>query len=319
MNLTEWIGIWSRFDPRYLAPAFATYSLALLAAAYAWHRIIAATTGLRNLRRDVKIYVVSAVARRLPGSLWGPALRMYWYRRFGGDWRSVGLASVLEMWATALAGAILGLAGAVLFIGPSAGLTTWIGLGLAALLLGSLFVPRINDRLVAFIARLLKLPVVAPPTESSNQSSSGSNTTELARWTAIEMLNWLCGGMVLAAVLRALTPYPSHDIPRIVTSWAAAGTVGTLITFVPGGLGVVELSLTGLLAFFISPPVALAGAIGLRVFLIASELVWCIAGIIVPPIFGGLRSLLRQKVRDQAVVLSPARDCSVDEHASGGA
>ena len=272
-NADGWSALRHSFDDRYLFVAFVFHACALLTAAYSWHWIVGAVASEGSLTRNVRIYVTSAFARRLPGSLWGPALRMYWYRRLGGDWRTVGVASVLEVWALTISGALIALIGVAFFVGSTVDAQTWVGLALVLVVFGSLFAPKVNQWLLSRLARLLRTPANA---------TQSLRSLELARWVAIEFVNWICGGFMLAAILRALTPYPLDLIPSVLASWAAAGTAGMLITFVPGGFGVVELTLTGLLSFLVPTPEALAAAIGLRLFVTACELLWMAAGFAAP-------------------------------------
>jgi uncharacterized membrane protein YbhN (UPF0104 family) len=278
-NAAGWSTLTDRFDARYLVLALLFHSGALLTAAYTWHRIVSTVAREGSLARNVRIYVTSAFARRLPGSLWGPALRMYWYRRLGGDWRTVAVATAFEVWALTISGAILALFGAVLFIGPGASIRAWAGLVLLLAFLGVLFIPRVNEGLVSQLTR--RLQTVAIP-------SGCLSSHELLRWVTLGLINWISGGFVLAAILRALVPYQAIQIPGILACWAVAGTGGMVITFVPGGFGVVELALTGLLGFFVPAPVALSAAIGLRVFVTASEILWMALGFAIPAI---LRSI----------------------------
>ncbi len=274
-NVADWSSLPRSFDPRYLIVASFFHSIALLTAAYSWHRMVASVAGESSLQRNLRVYVTSAFARRLPGSLWGPALRMFWYRQLGGSWRTVGFVSILEVWALTISGAIIALVGAVFFIGRSASLRTWTGLAIVLLFLSTLFTPRVNRWLLLRLAGLLR---------TTRIRADSLDSRELLRWVILELVTWLSGGLMLAAILRAFAPYQAEQIPAILACWAAAGTVGMLITFVPGGFGIVELALTGLLGLFVPTSVALAAAIGLRVFVIACEILWMVIGIAAPAI-----------------------------------
>lgn len=279
-NKNGWTSLWGSFDAHYLAIAFLGDSLTLFSAGYAWHRIVGVSADERQLSRNVRVYVTTAFARRLPGSIWGPAARMYWYQRLGGDWRTVGLASVLEVWALTVAGASLALIGAAAYIGSAAKVETWVALALILLVMGALFTPRVKSLLFGTVRTRLQSPESAITTEPPS--------AELLRWVLVELMTWIFGGLMLAAILRSFTAYDISLIPRVLAIWAAAGTVGMLITFVPGGFGVVELALTGLLSLIVPTPIALATALGLRVFVTASELLWMTLGVSVPTVAGRL-------------------------------
>ena len=133
----DWAQLIRSLEPTYLVPAYLAYSLALLAAAAGWHYIVDVFASQHSYRRNIHIYVTTAFARRLPGSLWGLALRTYWYKRFKSDWRLVGLASVAEVWAAVTAGTILALIAAVTYFQRDLALSAW-----SLLILCPLWLPR---------------------------------------------------------------------------------------------------------------------------------------------------------------------------------
>jgi uncharacterized membrane protein YbhN (UPF0104 family) len=269
-SATDWQTLYQSIDTRYLPIAVVTYTCALALAAATWHRLLAALGAAENPKRDVGIYVTTAFARRLPGSLWGPALRMFWYRRLGADWRAVGAASVLEVWAISVSGILLATLGILVFVGVGsgvAGLSTLIGL----LVVGLTCVPQVNRWLVR------RLLLIARPSGVAGGLARPSLREQIV-WVGLELGNWLFGGLTLAAILRALTPYDLIRVPEIVSAWAIAGTAGTLITFLPGGFGLVEFLLLSLFALWFPLSTAALAAVGFRIFVTASEFVWMVVG-----------------------------------------
>ena len=92
-------------------------------------------------------------------------------------------------------------------------------------------------------------------------------------------MTWLFGGLELVFLLRAMTPYPLGDIPE---NSGVLGhrrvSPGTLITFLPGGFALVEVTLTALLTTMFPLPIALAAALLLRLFTTLSEFTWMALG-----------------------------------------
>jgi uncharacterized membrane protein YbhN (UPF0104 family) len=269
-NVGDWATVLHSFDPRYLAIAFVAHSCALGFAAATWHRMLATLGQDTNAPRNVSIYVTTAFARRLPGSYWGPVLRMFWYRRLAGDWRTAGAASVLEVWAISVSGVVLAAGGIVLFIGVASE-RIWLSTVIALILLATSCVPPVNRWL---LSRLL----TAMRPKSANLAVTLPDFTELTRWIGLEAANWVFGGIELAAILRALMTYDSSRIPGIISAWTIAGSAGALITFLPGGFGVVELLLVGLLGLWFPTSVAILTALGMRLFTTACEFVWMVLG-----------------------------------------
>jgi uncharacterized membrane protein YbhN (UPF0104 family) len=292
-NASSWPLLWQSMRPAYLAAAFVAYSLALLVASYVWHRQLVVLEGGGSLGRDVRIYVATAFARRLPGSLWGPALRMYWYRRLGGDWRIVGVVSLLEVWSLTIAGALVAAVGLVAVVNPNPPFRVWLAGALALVLVGAVATPRVAGWLIRLGLRVLRSP--------TRIESNALRPAELVRWIGLGVANWIFGGLELAAILRALTPYRLDTLPTIVTDWALAGLGGALITFVPGGFGVVELALTGLLALSFPMPIAVAAALGLRVFTTAGEAAWALLGFAVPTVIRRISPLASRQSNDALV------------------
>src|SRR3989337_2732647 len=70
-------------DFRLVALAFLLHSLLLLAATFGWHLIFKQMAGSDELARDMRVYVISNAAKRLPGGLWGAASRVYLSKRGG--------------------------------------------------------------------------------------------------------------------------------------------------------------------------------------------------------------------------------------------
>jgi glycosyltransferase 2 family protein len=271
-NVGDWPTLLRSFDPRFLGLAFVAQSAALGFAALTWHRMLASLGRDIDPSRNVGIYVTTAFARRLPGSYWGPAFRMFWYKRLGGDWRAAGAASVLEVWAVSVSGIVLAIIGIVLFVGLASE-ELWVSATVALILFGATCVPRVNRWL---FRRLLA--IVRP--NGTTGLEVLPDLSELTGWVGLELVNWLLGGLELAAIIRALNQYDLNLIPGIVSVWAIAGTAGALITFLPGGFGVVEILLISLLGLWFPTSTTVLAALGLRLFTTACELVWMILGFI---------------------------------------
>lgn len=268
-------------DLEILPLAFLAHAVALFAAAFSWHKIVSATGGRSGIRRDLHLYIVTMSARRLPGSLWGSALRMYWYRRLGGDWRLVGVASVLEVFALTFGGLILAPLGAIGFLAVTTPDRVIILVAFGLVVVALRYSPRLSTVVVQWILRQLRVP-----TEHLREFAGRT----LATWIVLSVVTWIFGGLELSAIVRALAPNVPTSIPAIVTMWTAAGVAGSLITFVPGGFGVVEMTLTGMLSTVLPLPVAIAAALAMRLITTLFEVFWTVVGLAIPVVLGVARS-----------------------------
>lgn len=273
-HVHDWTTLSRSLRLDFLVIAFLAHAVALFAAALSWHRIVTTINGEARLGRDVRLYIVTASARRLPGSLWGSALRLYWYRSLGGDWRPIAVATVIEVMTLTVAGLLLAPIGAVLFIASSGPIRFLILASLCIFIVALRCSSSLSTQIVSSSLRLLKV-------ESADvQLSFGLRPP--VTWTALSMVCWVFGGFELSAIVRALTPYNLALVPTIVSMWVIAGVAGSLITFLPGGFGIVDVTLGGLLATIFPIPLAVAAALGMRLITMAFEIFWTGAGVAVP-------------------------------------
>jgi hypothetical protein len=102
---------------------------------------------------------------------------------------------------------------------------------------------------------------------------------KLALWSVCYFLTWIIAGPYLQMVIRAFVPSPVSllDAWRVWTVASLAGYMGFLLM---GGVGLLrELSISILLADFLFPADALVVAIGSRLILLCSGILW--AGVVI--------------------------------------
>jgi hypothetical protein len=80
---------------------------------------------------------------------------------------------------------------------------------------------------------------------------------------------------------QALHPLPLAALPAIIGVWATSALLPQLLTFMPFGLGVQEVTLSALLSPFVGSTEAIVVALLMRIVLTLNEVLWaCIAGVI---------------------------------------
>ncbi|MBI3967944.1 MAG: flippase-like domain-containing protein [Chloroflexi bacterium] len=249
-----------RIAPGRLAAALGAYSVAVLSAAYGWHLIVRDLGGSTSIGFDVRAFLLSLAARRLPGGIWGLAGRLFLYRQTGTGGTAT-LALVVEGVVIIGSALVLALPLGVLTAAPVAGATYVAGLvGLATLALA--LQPAILGRALDWAGARIG----APAPRVAGRSVAG--------WLLAYSVVWLAGGLVLYFVCDALTPVAPSALPAIVAAWVLAGVASSLVYFVPGGLGITELALTALLTATLPGPTAVAAALVMRAFTTAGDLLW---------------------------------------------
>jgi glycosyltransferase 2 family protein len=199
--------------------------------------------GIEAQARQLMLFLKSQLGKYLPGSVWQFAGRIGLGRGEGIP-ANIGLASIaVEVAASLFAAVVVG--GLVLSL--------WAGLVVAAAaavataatirrhgwisrLAGS--VPRLDARLVARAARVIPLA------------------------TPLYGVVWVVYGTAFWLTARALFVVPASDVPLYIGVFALSWAVGFVAIFAPGGVGVREAVIVGLLVGHLgeAKAIVLAGA-----------------------------------------------------------
>jgi glycosyltransferase 2 family protein len=209
--------------------------------------------------KDLEIYSFSTVVRRLPGAIWQLAGRTYLYRQEKTT-LAVPLWGTLWELVAQLSSAML-LMGLMLVLSPQMraefpGGTLWLLL----LIPVGWFVLRPHD--IVSLAKWISPRVQSQPNLTARNASM---------WLGLYVLSWTLGGVILYFLLCALAPQSRTLLPVCVGLVAASGVLAILAGPLPGGLGIREISLVLLLGLYVPSPVAVAGGILLRLWLLLGE------------------------------------------------
>jgi hypothetical protein len=90
-------------------------------------------------------------------------------------------------------------------------------------------------------------------------------------------LAWFMGGVIVYLFVQN-TGNQTLSIWHAIYIWTLTGAIGSLIVFIPAGLGIREITLTWLLQPYIPTATAILIAIILRLLFIIGDLVWGMAG-----------------------------------------
>lgn len=255
------------FSPAYLGLSFLCYSVGLSLWLTNWHGIMGRLAGFDNYRLNIKIYLYSAAARRLPGFVWYVGGLLYLYQQEGVPKTITSVGVVLES-------ALMTLSGLLVFLGlmplseidllPAG--SPWFLLGATPLLAVALQ-PSLLVRILNIVLPRLGRPALELQIRRRDS----------IRWVAQYAAGSICAGLALYFLAWAIYPLPLAALPGIVGIVALTPALRLVAFFVPGGWGLQELGLSLSLNPYLPLPIALGVPLLFRLWLIAGELAWIAA------------------------------------------
>lgn len=260
-----------RINGGMFALASLVYLVALLSAITGWGLILGRLSAMWNWPQHARIYCVTAVTRRLPGTVWYIFGRMMLYERYGIPRGVTTVASGLEF-ALIMISAVL----VILLSWPLTfsiqSLNPWWLVG--GLLIGMVV---LNPWLLRQAVRRL----------SRGNAPIDLRYRHLLVWISVYALVWFFGGSVLFVLMTMIHPLALTMLPTAVGIWTSAGLVTSLLAFVPFGL-IQEITLAGLLTPYLGSTEALVVALLMRGVLTINEVFWglvaVVAGWRLPPL-----------------------------------
>jgi glycosyltransferase 2 family protein len=266
----------------YLALASLGHALATGGTFLVWHSLMRRLAGptAPDWRANFAIYYTTTLAKRIPGTVWYAAGRVWLYEQ-------VGVGMSLTLVALVLESAVLFLAGVLflLMLLPFA----WAWPGVAALSLSSLpaWLP---PALVGLVLALL-WPGVLEWGINLVRRRLGRETLrlqvsyrDLLAWTALNLGVWLAAGVGFFGVVNVVYPVPLSDLGLMLLIGTLAVLFG-LVSFVVPVLPVVkEATIAALLALYMPLAVALVVAIIYRLWWTLNDAAWALlASRLAPP------------------------------------
>ncbi len=258
-----------------------TWQTLLLATLAALGGMAASSMGWRAAARDIgnpvtfpaaaRIFVISQLAKYIPGSLWVYVIQTELGKRAGVPRARAFLASLVAMGIGITAALIVGVAAVPALADPpdaASGYATWIRRGLVIMVV--LFpvaivctVPRVLTRLVAVALRVLRRPPLAAPL-------TWRGVLQVLGWNVV---TWLLFGVHMWLLVGPRAAHFPAGYLRCAGAFAVALTIG-MFTLMPGGAGVREGVLIATLTPFLAGPSPLNAALGIAV---ASRIIFLIA------------------------------------------
>jgi hypothetical protein len=226
-----------RVDWLALAGALLLGAAGTAAGAVIWLAILEAL-GVRTQRRWAGIFFQAQLGKYIPGSVWQYAGRAAVARSNGIPVRPVGVSLPVEFVASAVASGAM-----------AAFLLGWWGV--------ALIVPAALGLIVAERLARARQPAV--------RATLRATLLYLPAWLILGASLWLCA--------RGLVAVPARDLAFYIGAFAVAFLAGLAAVYAPGGLGVREAVLVGLLSGRIGAADALVVAAASRLMLIVVDVV----------------------------------------------
>ncbi|MHB8051357.1 MAG: lysylphosphatidylglycerol synthase domain-containing protein [Coriobacteriia bacterium] len=247
-----------------LGPLLASAALLLvyyIAFAQGMVLILRAMGATIRLRDAFALNFISNLGKYLPGGVWPILGRYALASRFGVSAEHAVMSTVFENLLSVVAGTIV----VLVAIGPAAAdamnvspyLLVLVAAGILACLHPVVFgrLSRVALRLLKSDVREVSLPVAA-----------------MLRVVVHYALTWCLGGIAFAVFVGSITVGDPGTLSLYIGAFAAASIGGLLVLFAPGGIGVREAILAGLLAPSYPLAVAVATGVAARLWSTAVEL-----------------------------------------------
>lgn len=287
--------LFARISAGDLALAVVVYSLALVFAVGCWVLIMGTLSDYWGLLDHVRIYCVTNVTRRLPGTFWYVLGRVVLYERLGVPRGVTVLAGGIEFAVTVIGGLIGALLAWPFTVGAHTLNPLWL---VVPLLIGVALLnpPAIRALLHRF---------------SPQHDWSSIRYRKLLLWVALYVATWYAGGALLYVVVIMITPLGLGSLMGIIGVWCTVGIVSVIFfSFLPFGLGAIELTMTAMLSAFIPTGEALFVALLMRAIPMFCELGYGLLGVAMGLIRAKTATPLQnaenpQEVRPKPGVLPP--------------
>jgi hypothetical protein len=249
------------------------YLLGLLPAAWYWRQAIVALGGRPDWPLTLRAYFAGHLAKYVPGKVLVVVLRAGMLTRQQVPMLAAIVAVFLETLTTMAVGAFLVAALAPLVVGMD-----WLLVALAVAVAVAVGLPTVPP-----VARWCTEQVALRKWTGQRNADAVPIPIEridyrlMAEGWAASFLLWISFGASLGAMLRAVGVTDLslvNDAPLLVASVALA-TVAGFVSFLPGGLGVRDAVILGLLAPRFGDATALLAAVGVRLIWLLTELAVC--------------------------------------------
>lgn len=243
--------------PVFVAYAFGIYSVVLLMSTQTWGWITGAITKKQvGYWSHLRAFCISAIGKRLPGTIWYVAWRAQIYNEQGISAKFISLASGIEAAVSMLSAVIVsGLFALPILMNYELGV--W---GLAVTLLLSLVM--IHPSVVGWFRRRLGMQNERIPRR------------QLLLWTISYVVIRILVGLNFFVMINIFYPIGVENLPYVIGSQSFVAGLTMLLLFFPTNFGFAEVSLSLLLSNIMPSSIAVILVVMNRILTIIFEFVW---------------------------------------------
>jgi len=250
---------------RLLAAALLMYPLGFVPVLWGWHAIMGRMGGCRDIRTNVRLYSLSCLPKRIPGSIWHITSRLLLYRECQVSYGTTLAAMAIETILLVLSGLSI--------------------YALSLLLTPAELNPKLREAAAVAVALTLAAVVCTPVLNRGLRwlltHLGMPGTVEIRPGQVLQILGifglaWVGGGLVLYVLTAGVTPSLAGQAPILVGAWGAAGAVSLMAGLLVHGMGLREITLAVLLSAHAPLSVAVVVSILFRLLLTVGELIWAL-------------------------------------------
>jgi uncharacterized membrane protein YbhN (UPF0104 family) len=233
------------------------YLLALTLATVNWAAIMHAFDQSLPLWTHVRIYLVTMVTRRLPGTIWYIGGRMVLYKQLGVSQLSTASASGVEIIVSFVADCIL----AAVFLPFGLDLSNYWLIPLMTVSLIGLTI--LHPSILSFLMEKIKRPLLSP-----------IEWWRVIVWLVLRMALVLTGGVMIFQTILIFLPKSSDLLFLVLGARALSGAAGMLTYFLPSSFGTSDLTLLAMLSTMIPTSLSAVIAVLVRLYTSLFELIF---------------------------------------------
>lgn len=220
-----------RFSPFWLLLSFFCQAIGVIIAAGVWSRIMKYLGMDITYIKHLEIFTLSAVGRKIPGTIWYAVGRVFLYDRLEQAKSNVVLGLLIEAIVNSLAGLFALIISIMISPVPLiSGLPTWTLTILVIIFLGfSIISPKL---ITIFISRAKWF---SKQIDSENKPKIGYST--MSFWLFGQTLVVLLGAGVAYFLIKSIDQSPTISFALILGSWGFSVALGLIATWFPADIG----------------------------------------------------------------------------------
>lgn len=243
--------------------AFFLYTVILMMSSLVWTWMMH-SVGDNNLGfwKHFRVFCISALGKRLPGTVWYIGWRAQIYSQDGYSLRVVSLTSGIEVAVSTISAVIVSL----IFAIPILLHYQFLFWGLIAII--GICVLAAQPRVFRWFRKRLHI---------ENEVFSRK---EFLIWTLIYVIIRILVGTMFYCVINIIIPIPVSNLPYVIGTQAIVATLSMLLFFFPSNFGFAEVSLSLLLSSLMPSSIAVIVIIANRIIMVLFEAIFALQAVV---------------------------------------